>query len=79
MKKKRIISLLAILLIISGLIFPIKTTYKDGGSVQYKSLTYTVINYHILGDIESNDEIIEGTGVKFLGFVIKDIDNGYLK
>ena len=43
------------------LIFPIKNTYKDGGTVTYTSLTYKIICWKIPINIEiinSNDEHI---------------------
>ncbi len=46
MKKKRIIFIVIIILII--LIIPIKFKYEDGGTIEYKSLTYKIIKWHKL-------------------------------
>ena len=56
--KKRIIIIFIIFIL---LIFPIKNTYKDGGTVTYTSLTYKIICWKIPINIEiidSNDKHI---------------------
>lgn len=65
-KKKAIIIAAAILLIIA--LFPIKFHYKDGGSVEYKALAYSVWDYHTLDGLR-------GTEVRIFGLRI--IDNTY--
>lgn len=65
-KKKAIIIAAAVILIIT--LFPIALRYKDGGSVEYKSLTYSVWNYHTLDGLR-------GIEVRILGLTI--FDNTY--
>ncbi|MBR4177877.1 MAG: hypothetical protein IKR57_00845 [Bacilli bacterium] len=47
MKKKLIIIIVIILLI---LFVPIRTKYKDGGTVEYKALTYRIFKWNILNE-----------------------------
>lgn len=52
------------------LLFPIRTNLKDGGSVQYKSLTYSITKVHSL--ISEEEAIKEGKVKPYVeGFVIR--------
>lgn len=68
MKKKVIIGLCTLLTII--LLFPIPLHLKDGGTVEYKSVLYSVQKVHRLGAVDSGQEYLEGTVVKILGFEV---------
>lgn len=58
MKNKKIyIAIIIIVLII--LLFPLKEKYYDGGSTEYKSLTYRLIKYHKITE-ELEEKYIEG-------------------
>jgi len=48
MKKKKIIIIVVILIV---LLFPIRNQLKDGGTVEYKSLTYSISKVHSLYSI----------------------------
>lgn len=48
MKKKSAKAVLICVAVI--MLFPIPLHLKDGGSVEYKSLTYTVTKYHCFSD-----------------------------
>jgi len=50
MKKKVIIILLVIILLI--LLFPIRNQLKDGGTVEWKSLTYSIAKVHSIYSVE---------------------------
>ena len=52
MRLKRIILLIIIILII--LLFPIKSQYKDGGTITYTSLTYKIIKWYRLDEYYKN-------------------------
>lgn len=65
-KKKAVIIAAVILLIIA--LFPVKFHYKDGGSVQYKAIAYSVWDYHTLDGLR-------GRTVDIFGLRI--IDNTY--
>lgn len=54
MKKKVIIILLVIILLI--LLFPIRNQLKDGGTVEWKSLTYSISNVHSLYTLGNDNE-----------------------
>ena len=74
---KKLITIIISVIMLLALVFPIRTVFKDGGSVQYKSLTYTIINYHKLSE-DTENGYADGLGIKVLGVTIKDIENGYL-
>lgn len=65
MKKK--IILIIIILIAIILLFPIPMELKDGGSVEYRALLYTVTKYHKLAPIETESGYIDGIGIEILG------------
>lgn len=71
MKKKAIIIVCVLLIIV--LLFPIPMRLRDGGTVQYKAILYTVLDIHSLATIEEQEagkEFNEGTIVEILGFEI---------
>lgn len=58
MKNRKIyIAIIIIVLII--LLFPLKEKYYDGGSIEYKSLTYKLVKYHKITE-ELEEKYIEG-------------------
>lgn len=66
MKKKSVVMISIIVALI--LLFPIPFRLKDGGSIEFKALLYTVTKYHKLAPIEDKDNgYIEGFGIKILG------------
>jgi len=70
MKKK----LIVILIIIIGLILliPIPMKLKDGGSIEFKAILYTITKYHRLAPIGKDGEVeyIDGLGIKILGMEV---------
>lgn len=74
MKKKVIIISVFIFLVI--LLFPIRNQLKDGGSVQYKSLTYEITKVHsLIPEKEAEEHGLvkpyrHGYIIKLLGFEI---------
>lgn len=50
MKKKIIIIVIAIVLVI--LLFPIRSVLKDGGTIEWKSLTYSISKVHSLYSVD---------------------------
>ena len=69
MKKKAYI--IAIILILVILLFPIRINLKDGGSVRYKSLVYEVTKIHQLApDVDGVKPYIDGFEVKILGMTV---------
>ena len=73
MKKKVIIISVVIILVV--LLFPIRNQLKDGGSIQYKSLTYEITKVHSLmpEEAEKTGKVKpynDGYVIKILGFVI---------
>lgn len=71
MKKKAILIMAVLLAIV--LFFPIPLRLRDGGTVQYKAILYTVSDVHSLATIEeqeSGKEFNEGIIIEILGFEI---------
>lgn len=71
MKRKLIIILCIILAFV--LLFPVRLMYKDGGTVEYKALLYSVYDVHRINpDMDSEDMFIEGIIIEILGLKILD-------
>ncbi len=72
-KKKKMITVLIVLLLIFSLI-PIPRHYKDGGTIEYKAVLFQVFQWHSINireNISSNtDYIYDGLEVKILGITI---------
>lgn len=67
MKKKNIL-IIAIIVLLVILLFPFKINrLRDGGTVEYKALLYSVTKYHKLVPENSEKEYIDGIGIKILG------------
>ncbi|MBR6475701.1 MAG: substrate-binding domain-containing protein [Lachnospiraceae bacterium] len=78
MKKKKLIIIIAIAVVVLALLLiPHKYLYKDGGTVEYSAVLYSITNYHALTDGEDENGNIQygytvGKVVKILGFVVSD-------
>ena len=68
--KKAISVILIIIAFI--LLIPFPQRYKDGGSVCYKAVLYSVTKYHKLPDMESDAKYIGGTCVEIFGIPVYD-------
>ena len=75
MKKKIVIGIVVFFMLV--LLIPIRMQMKDGGSVQYKAVLYTVTKYHqiTMEMDDENEEVADsgcrvGWGVKVLGLEI---------
>lgn len=66
--KKKIITMVVIIIAII-LLFPIPMRLKDGGSIEYKALLYTVTKYHKLSG-NPNQMYINGLGIEILGIEV---------
>lgn len=64
--KKKIIRI-TIIIIALILIFPIPLRYKDGGTVKYQALLYSITDYHALRGVDGYDTGIE---IKILGITV---------
>lgn len=71
-KSKVIIIVLVILLV---LLVPVRVVYKDGGTKEYKSLTYKYIEWHRL--MSEGEGIYEGTSFYFFPKNFLSIDTLY--
>ena len=66
--KKKTIRIIVIVLIILVLLFPVKYGYKDGGTVEYRAILYSVTVWNMMGV----DTLTEGITVEVLGIKIYD-------
>lgn len=66
MKKKHIIITVIVALI---LMFPIPLYYKDGGTVKYQAILYSITDYHVLREQDGYDT---GIVIKILGTTVYD-------
>lgn len=69
--KKRSVFILCIILVII-LFTPIPMRLKDGGTVKYRALLYSVSKVHRLAPVESAKEYEEGTVITIFGITIYD-------
>lgn len=67
-KKKIGIIIIVVVLII--LLFPIPFHYKDGGTVEYKAITYSVTDYYAIHSAEG--EYLVGQTIEIFGFEVFD-------
>lgn len=65
MKKKLALIVTGVLLL--ACLFPMPNHLKDGGTVEYRALLYTVSRVHRLNDLDAERPYQEGTIVKVLG------------
>ena len=70
--KKKIIIPIIIIVVLAILLIPIPTKLRDGGSIEYKALLYSVTKYHELVPASENGEeqYLDGTSVKILGMEV---------
>ncbi len=68
MKKKIIIAISIIIAVV--LLFPSRTVLKDGGTVKYTALLYSITKYHRLAPMSSGSGYDEGISIKILGLEI---------
>lgn len=69
MKKKLIVIICVIVALV--LLVPIPMRLKDGGTVEYNAILYSVKDVHSLNpDLDSQKAFIEGTIVEVLGIEI---------
>ena len=66
---KQLLAVAAVLLA-AVLLFPIPLQKKDGGTVEYKALLYSVQDVHRLNPDPQGTEFIEGTIIEILGIEI---------
>lgn len=61
MKKRTLIIALTLVMVSAILLFPVRLQLKDGGSIQYRSLIYSITKVHSL---ISEEEAIQNGKVK---------------
>ena len=77
MKKVLIILLILVAFI---LLFPIRGQFKDGGSVEYRAILYTVYDVHSLyGGPDTEMHYVEGIIVEILGHQVYNNTNPHIE
>jgi hypothetical protein len=66
MMKKKIVRI-TILIIALVFLFPIPLRYKDGGTVKYQAVLYSITDYHALRGVDGYDT---GIKIKILGITV---------
>lgn len=66
MKNKKVIILVVVIMVLI-LLFSIPMILKDGGSIEYRAMLYTVTKYHRLAPMETESGYIDGIGIEILG------------
>jgi len=64
--KKQLIRIIIIMITLI-LLFPIPIRYKDGGTVTYQAVLYSITDYHALRGVDGYDTGIE---IKLLGITV---------
>ena len=68
--KKRIIAATVIFLVL--LLIPVPMYYKDGGTVDYKAVLYSVRKEHSIAGTPGEEGFNIGTRIKLLGWEVYD-------
>ncbi len=66
MMKKKIIRIFIIIVALM-LMFPFPISYKDGGTVKYQAVLYSITDYHAIRGVEEYDTGIE---IKIIGITV---------
>ena len=76
--RKFVTAVFVILLIF--LLFPIRGQFKDGGSVEYRAILYTVYDVHAIYDVLHDEiEFVEGVIVEILGNQVYNSTNPHIE
>ena len=68
---KKTVAIVVIILVFLVLLVPIPFRLKDGGSVEYKALLYSITDVHRLNpDMQSEQAYLEGTIIEILGMEV---------
>lgn len=66
---RKIIVAVIIAVVLAILLVPCRIQYKDGGSVEYKAVTYSITKYH-RGPI--NGKYLNGWKIEVFGITLRD-------
>ena len=73
-KKNKVLIIVGIILLAFILLVPVPLRIKDGGSVEYKAVLYSVTDWHSMAERDSNGEMThwEGISIEILGIEVFD-------
>lgn len=66
--RKKLIIFIVVLLI--AMLIPVRSDYKDGGTVRYQAIAYNVTKWHALQIENYRQGIYTGTEVSVFGFTV---------
>lgn len=67
--KRRIAVIVIIVVALTILLVPVRHQYRDGGSVEYKAVTYSITKYH-RGPISG--KYLDGRRIEIFGITLRD-------
>jgi hypothetical protein len=72
--KKELIIIIIISVLLAVLLIPVPLSYKDGGSVEYCAIAYSVRYWHAIGPYVENEDMryYVGTTVEIFGVEVYD-------
>lgn len=68
-KTKAAVIIAVVVVALAILLIPCRIQYKDGGSVEYKAVTYSITKYH-RGPISG--KYLDGWKIKLFGITLRD-------
>lgn len=74
---RKIIVAVIIAVVLAILLIPCRLQYKDGGSIEYKAVTYSITKYHRLSPLGSEADLagiqfLEGWKIELFGITLRD-------
>ena len=67
-RMKKVMIIATVILVLAVLLVPVTVRLKDGGTVEYRAVLYTVSDVHRLAaDVDGEQDFEEGTIIKIFG------------
>lgn len=77
-RKIAVVVIIVVALVI--LLFPIRLQKRDGGSVEYKAITYSITKYHKITSLETDEHFyFDGWRIELFGITLRDDIDDYWK
>ena len=72
MDRRKIIKIIAVVILLAAMLIPEVRHYKDGGTEEYHAVLYQVISWHSMRGAESSQvqTFYEGLEIKILGITV---------
>lgn len=72
-KRKKLIKIIAVILLLAVLLIPLPRYYKDGGTIEYHAVLYQIFHWHSIRGVDGGSHEIryyDGVEVRVLGFTV---------